>query len=199
MSETRLHRALRGICLDLTSERALFALVGGLAVSARTEPRFTRDVDVVVAAAGDPEAEALVSALRQRGYRIHGVVEQEVTGRMASVRLIPPGIPGTLFVDLLFASSGIEPEIVQAATPITILEGLIVPVATIAHLIATKVLARDDARRPQDRADLIALMAEASESDLACARDALRTLQVRGTHRGKDLLQELESLLRPGP
>lgn len=40
-----------------------FALVGGLAVSARTEPRFTRDADLAVALASDAEAEALIREL----------------------------------------------------------------------------------------------------------------------------------------
>jgi len=39
------------------------ALVGGLAVSARAEPRLTRDVEVAVAVAGDAEAEPLMQAL----------------------------------------------------------------------------------------------------------------------------------------
>jgi hypothetical protein len=39
------------------------ALVGGLAVSARTEPRFTRDADLAVAVASDAEAESLIRAL----------------------------------------------------------------------------------------------------------------------------------------
>ena len=39
-------------------------LVGGLAVSARCEPRFTRDIDIAVALADDAQAEKLVRALR---------------------------------------------------------------------------------------------------------------------------------------
>lgn len=35
---------------DLTLAEARFALVGGLAVSARAEPRLTRDIDLAVAA-----------------------------------------------------------------------------------------------------------------------------------------------------
>jgi len=197
MSDTRLHQALRAICQDLASVRASFALVGGLAVSARTEPRFTKDVDVAVSVASDREADALVSNLRQRGYRIEALVEQEAVGRLATVRLLPPQ-EGALYVDLLFASSGIESEIVTAATPVSVIEGVTVPVATVAHLIATKVLARDDVRRPQDRADIVALLAEADAADLESARQALRTIQARGTHRGKDLLGELEGLLRAG-
>ena len=113
---------------------------------------------------------------------------------LAPVRLIPPEQP-SFFVDLLFASSGIEQEIVAAADPIEVIEGLAVRVATIAHLIATKVLSRDDDRRPQDRIDLSALLNDASESDLTAAREALRTIQERGYHRGKDLLPDLEKLL----
>jgi len=194
MSETRLHQTLRTVWRDLESAGASFALVGGLAVSARTEPRFTKDLDVAVAVTGDREAETLVKRLREHGYRIRALVEHEALGRLATVRLVPPGLD-VLFVDMLFASSGIEQEIVAAATPVEIIEGLTVRVASLAHLIATKVLARDDAHRPQDRADLIALLAEASDADLLSARDALRTIQTRGAGRGKDLIGEFESLL----
>jgi len=38
--------ALSRIAGDLAESKAPFALVGGLAVSARTEPRFTRDADI---------------------------------------------------------------------------------------------------------------------------------------------------------
>src|SRR5687767_11953150 len=127
MSETRLHKALRAIIQDLQTEGAAFALVGGLAVSARTEPRFTRDLDLAVHAPGDRQAEALVSSLLRRGYRIQAQVEQNAVGRLATVRLKAPG-PKAVDLDLLFASSMIEPEIVREATPLTLIEGLTVPV-----------------------------------------------------------------------
>lgn len=38
-----LEAALRQISIDLTAAGVGFALIGGLAVSVRTEPRFTRD------------------------------------------------------------------------------------------------------------------------------------------------------------
>jgi Nucleotidyl transferase AbiEii toxin, Type IV TA system len=185
MNETRLHTSLRTVCQHLSDSRAAYALVGGLAVSARTEPRFTKDLDLAVAVTGDREAETLVEFLRSRRYHIEALVEQEATGRLATVRLVPP-IEPALFVDLLFASSGIEPEIVAAAER----------VATTAHLIATKVLSRDDLRRPQDRVDLTMLVAEASEADLTAAREAMRLIHSRGFNRNKDLLVEFESLLQ---
>lgn len=65
---TALETALRQICGDLQQTRHSFALVGGLVVSARTEPRFTRDADIAVAVADDTEAEAMIRSLRHRGY-----------------------------------------------------------------------------------------------------------------------------------
>jgi len=44
---------LRAAALDLTALQLRWAVVGGLAVSARTEPRFTRDVDLVIAVSDD--------------------------------------------------------------------------------------------------------------------------------------------------
>ena len=193
MSETRLHSVLRRVLADLSSCGARYALVGGLAVSARTEPRFTRDVDLAVAVSGDDEAEALIQSLTSRGYAIDVLVEQEALRRLSTVRLIPPGEP-SLLVDLLFASSGIEPEIVAAAERIELVEGIIVGVGTVPHLIATKVLSRDDAARPQDKMDLVSLLETADESDVEAARAALRKIQERGFHRGKDLVMELEHL-----
>ena len=84
---TSLETALREIHANLTDAHVSFALVGGLAVSARTEPRFTRDEDLAVALATDAEAEALIAALRARQYRIEAIVEQEAVGRLATVRL----------------------------------------------------------------------------------------------------------------
>lgn len=111
---TALEAALRQICADLISTHHSFALVGGLAVSARTEPRFTRDADVAVAVASDAEAEALVRSLRVRGYAIEAVVEQQTVGRLATARVTRSAVPMDPVIDLLFASSGIECEIVAS-------------------------------------------------------------------------------------
>lgn len=65
------------------------ALLGGLAVALRVEPRFTRDVDLAVAVTNDVEAEALVHELASRGYTAAMTVEQEEAHRLATVRLRP--------------------------------------------------------------------------------------------------------------
>ncbi len=174
-----------------------WALIGGLAVSARSEPRFTRDVDLAVAADGDREAEALVRALQRMGYRILTVLEQETTGRLATVRLEPPdsGEHGVI-LDLLFASSGIEPEVVSSATLVEVFPDMELPVATVGELLALKILSRDDERRPQDAADIRALLREASTSDLKTTEKALSLIIERGFNRNRDLLADFKSLRR---
>lgn len=169
--------------------RSGIALVGGLAVGARTEPRFTRDVDVAVAVASDEEAEQYVLSLRHAGYELAAAVEQVNQTRLATVRLRRAG-KGP-FVDLLFAASGIEDEIVAAARPLEIVEGLVMEVAQVGHLIAMKLVARDDQTRPLDQADLLALSRVADEIEWTRAEAAVRLIDQRGFHRGRDLIAAL--------
>jgi predicted nucleotidyltransferase len=193
---TALETALRQISVDLTDAHASFALVGGLAVSARTEPRFTRDADIAVAVASDAEAESLIRSLHPRGYRIEALVEQEAVGRLATVRLTWSAEPVSPVIDLLFASSGVEQEVVAEADAIELLPQLSIRVASTGHLIALKVLARDDVTRPQDLSDLRALLRIASPADVRRARTTLTLISQRGYHRGRDLQSEMETLLR---
>jgi len=86
--------------------------VGGLAVSVRLEPRFTRDADVAVAVASDAEAEAVTGWLVAAGCQVTATAE-----------------------------------------PLVVLDGVPIPVAATAHLIAMKLLSRDDEPRPQDLVD----------------------------------------------
>jgi hypothetical protein len=80
---------------------------------------------------------------------------------------------------------------VSAADPIEVLRGFTVPVARLGHLVALKVLARDDRARPQDRVDLAALLARAEEASLMEAGQALAIVTRRGFHRGRDLSADL--------
>jgi predicted nucleotidyltransferase len=193
---SRAEAALRRIVTDLADLRRQFALVGGLAVSARTEPRLTRDADFAVLVTDDRDAEALVLALQRRGWQVVTAIEQNAAGRLATVRLVAAseGVAGSV-VDLLFASSGIEPEIVAAADSIEVVPGLTIPVARLGHLITLKVLARDDRTRPQDRVDLAALLARADAAALGEAREGLALVTRRGFQRGRDLRAALETAL----
>jgi len=192
---SRLEAALTALLVRLAEHDAHFAIVGGLAVSARTEPRFTRGADVCVAVQDDHEAEEVVGSLVSAGYRVLAIVEQEATGRVATVRLAAkPDRDDGVVLDLLFASSGVEQEIVGSSDDMELLEGLSAPIASVAGLIALKVLARDDVERPQDRVDLVALLHVASASDLADADRLLGLIAERGYDRGKDLAGEFSEL-----
>lgn len=188
--------ALRRIKDELAAYGARWAVIGGLAVSVRTEPRFTRDADLAVVVRDDREAESLVRWLLGRGYSVLASVEQQAVGRLATARILPPGEkPEGLVVDLLFASSGIESEVVSAAEVLEILPRLMAPVARRSHLIALKVLSRNDVKRPTDLADLNALLARATEREIQEAREALALITNRGFHRDRDLAADFERLL----
>jgi len=189
----RLEAALRLASRDIQQAGLRWAVVGGIAVSVRTEPRFTRDLDLAVAVDADAQAKALVAHLLDLGYRTLASLEQTETSRLATVRLIAPGETETgVVVDLLFASSGIEPEVVAAAEGIRVFSRLVVPVASLEHLLALKVLARDDTRRPQDRVDIAALLHNASAEQIEEARKALRLITERRFNRDRDLDAELD-------
>jgi predicted nucleotidyltransferase len=183
-----LERSLRSAATDLVQLGRSFAIVGGLAVSTWAEPRLTRDADLAVAVDDDTDAELLVAKLRVRGYRVLAAVEQVATGRLGTVRLVgeSAGADG-IVTDLLFASSGIEAEIVEQAISTMVVPSLVLPVACVGHLIAMKLLARDDRRRPADADDLAALSVVATEQDWAVATTAVDQIVDRGFSRGREL------------
>lgn len=194
---TAVRRAMTRIVADLSAMQRPWALVGGLAVGARAEPRTTRDVDIAVAVADDADAESVTSVLIRAGYIVEAAVEQMESNRLATIRLRPPArARSRAIVDLLFASSGVEADLVARATELEILRGVIVPVATVGDLIALKVLSRDDERRPQDAIDLRALIQRARPDDLTTARQTTASIVARGFHRGRDLFALLDEALR---
>ena len=185
-----------GLVSDLRELAVRFAVVGGFAVSVRTEPRFTRDIDLAVAVGSDAEAEALVASLQGRGYQVFMVLEQKATARMATVRLRRArGSGEPLIADLLFTSSGIEVELVAAATEEELPGIGGVPIASCGHLIALKLLSRRDKERPNDAADLRGLLRAASPGDLAQAREAAALIMQRGFHRNRNLTALLAEAL----
>jgi hypothetical protein len=66
---TPLERSLRRITSSLDQVGQSYALVGGLAVSVRAEPRLTRDADLAVAVDADwSDATQAVDLIHERGY-----------------------------------------------------------------------------------------------------------------------------------
>ncbi len=199
MTEPRLATALIRLNADLRAIDARWALIGGLAVSARAEPRTTRDIDVTVAVADDKEAQKTVHRMVNLGYQIATHLEQEETDRLSTVRLLMPGAHAGILADLLFASSGIEDEVATEADLYEVLPGLFTPLAKTGHLLALKVLALRPDRpqeRPQDFSDIRELLRVADDRELRRARHALDLISRRGFDRGKDLQARLEDQLR---
>jgi predicted nucleotidyltransferase len=195
--------ALQRIAADLQLAGVGFAVVGGLAVSARTIPRFTRDVDLAIAVETDEDAERVVASLLTHGYRMLAQLEHLETKRFATARLVatsraaldedPP------IIDLLFAAAGIEQEVVAAAEQLDLGSGLMAPVARIGHLLAMKLLSADAGRRPQDLVDVAVLLRAADDADIALARSSIALIDSRGCGRSKDLGAALaEALVRAG-
>jgi predicted nucleotidyltransferase len=187
-----LDAVLRQAAADLDAIGARWAVIGGLAVAFRAEPRFTKDVDLAVAVADDAEAEGIVNRLQVRGYALASLVEQDYANRLATARLVRPRAgTSSAFVDLFFANSGIEDEIVRRADRLEVLPGVFMAVASIGHLIALKVLAG----RHQDMTDLGYLISAASEADLDEARAAAVKITERGFNRGQNLLDDLAAII----
>jgi len=177
----------------LRQENVKGCIVGGLAVSARCDPRFTRDVDIAVVVDTDEHAEALMHALASHGLQMAGLVEQEAVGRLAMVRL---STEDGLSVDLLIASSGIEKEVVTNAEILEVVQGVLLPVARTGHLIALKLLSVAPGRET-DAADLRNLAAVATQDEWNLASEAVAQIQDRGYARGRQLDAELLTLRNP--
>jgi hypothetical protein len=190
-----LQAALIRLNADFRALRLHWALLGGLAVSVHSEPRTTRDLDVAIVVSGDPQAERVIISLRDRGYReypLGTLLERKDMDRMAGARLLAPGEDDQgLVVDLLFASSGVEPEIVAMAQVLEVFPGVAVPVILPGHLLALKVLAG----RPKDLEDARGLLRAMDQGEVQRARETLVLIDKRGFHRGKDLLVEMARLL----
>ncbi|GEM_PF-384197 len=168
-----------------------FALIGGLAVSIRTVERLTKDMDLAIAVSNDAEAEELVMSLSRSGYFVETLIEQDDAKRLSTVRMISKG-EVEMFIDLLFASSGIEAEVVASAEESEIFLGVSGLVATIPSLIALKVLSANPKRRMQDIIDLQYLIKKATTAECETARDLMRLITERGFNRNKDLLKDFD-------
>jgi hypothetical protein len=186
---TPVEQALRRAVADLDALKVPWALIGGFAISVRSIPRFTKDLDFAIAVANDPEAEDVVHRLSGSGYHPVEILEQDYVERLSGVRLERSG--SDVIVDLLFASSGIENEVVASATRINVLPRLSAQVATTGHLIALKILAG----RNQDLTDLGSLIPAASAEDLETARQAVRLIQARGFNREQNVVADLDKLI----
>lgn len=146
-----------------------FALIGGFAVSAQTQPRFTRDIDIVIVVRDDSEAESILHSLQTKRFLLGDVLEQTYTKRLAGVRLHRQGVRHVP-IDLIFALSGVESEIVAGSQNLEVLPDVMLPVARLGHLIVLKLLSQGEDRL-QDGVDLQNLAQDCSPTELEAARN----------------------------
>lgn len=188
--------------LELHSARAIellktlgsrFAVVGGIAVSFRAEERTTKDLDLVIAVEDDAAAQKFVHEFSQHGYLIDDIFEHETANRMSTVRMISQG-DHPMYVDLLFASSGIETEIVDSAEESHIFSKTNVHVASVSALIALKVLSARPGRM-KDIVDLQSLFEVASHEEITASRHLLDLIIERGYNRNKNLQKDLDGYI----
>ncbi|MGB0766350.1 MAG: nucleotidyl transferase AbiEii/AbiGii toxin family protein [Phycisphaeraceae bacterium] len=201
MTMPALEALVRRLARGFEEAKADFALVGGVAIGVRLDPRFTRDVDFAVAVADDEQAEAVLAYFIRYGFMPQTELTHAQTDRLHTMRLATPRLPeadpqeAQPIADLLFATTGIEREIVAEASPAPVFPGLTLPTARIPHLIAMKLLSESDDRL-QDRIDLQHLVRAATDADLAEVPPLLALITQRGYDRNKDLLATLDAYLR---
>jgi nucleotidyltransferase AbiEii toxin of type IV toxin-antitoxin system len=186
----KLADSLKEIAQHLQAIGAPFAVVGGLAASARGEARFTRDIDLAVSVDDDPGAEQVLFELGQRGYRVITTVEHDAVGRLATARSLDPH---GVVCDLIFATSGIEREVVSSAQSIEIFPEFAVPTATVEALLAMKVLSAV-ATRPRDWGDIQAMVRENPGFDQALVLRLLGKIEARGYARQQALVNKWHAL-----
>ena len=128
-----------------------FALIGGLAVSLRGQPRMTVDVDLVILADID-QALRLAQELSSTPFEplFPGVEEVVARSFILPLRHRATGIR----VDVAIGMSGFEQQAVSRATTVTIGD-VRVPVVAVEDLLVMKALAG----RPQDDQDIRGLVA----------------------------------------
>ena len=130
-------------CLNKFEVRYL--IVGGYAVMVYAEPRYTKDIDVFLAADADNVAR-FRTAMQEFGFPLsdEAAVQMSQPNRMISIGHPPSRI------DLLNDLSGVEFDGAWSARNVVEIEGLAVPFIGLESLIDAK----RAAGRPQDLIDL---------------------------------------------
>jgi uncharacterized nucleotidyltransferase DUF6036 len=142
-----LRRTLADLAAFLRANGTPYALIGGIAVSVRGEPRFTADVDVV-ASVELKRALDLLEATKRSDFEplFPDAAEVVETAYILPLRHRTTGIKA----DVVIGLTGFERNLVARAVPVD-LGGLSIPVASSEDLLLMKVLAgrardMDDAR-----------------------------------------------------
>ena len=168
----------------LEQERVPYALIGGLAVSLRGQPRVTVDVDMVI----DADVERAMSLAADLKDTKFGPLFNDVADVIQKAFILPLRHRTTnVTVDLAIGLSGFEQKVIARAEEIQ-LAGTMVSVATAEDLVILKVLAG----RPQDDQDLRGLIV--AQGDRLDWNYCVKTAAELGEALGQDLAGRLDAL-----
>lgn len=190
MSGNQFRRALRELVSTLDALSVPWALIGGLAVAVRSEPVGLRS-EVQIALPSRASALDVDERLERRGYEVSSRSGHAAAGGPVKTRLRAPVEGYPVSVSLVFADSGIEPEVITASTRLEVIPGLSAPVARTGHLIALAVSAGGLVAL----ADLKLLFTYADDEEVGVARQAVQRIMERGPDDGEDLLTDFEHRL----
>lgn len=164
--------------------RVPFAVIGGLAVSIRGQPRMTVDVDIVIASDVD-QALALVAKLPESQFR---PLFQDVESVVTRAFILPLRHRSTnVKVDISIGLSGFERQAIARAEQ-TNFAGLKLPVVQAEDLLIMKILAS----RPQDEQDIQGLIV--AQGERIDWEYCLRTAKDLGEAVGQDLAARVRLL-----
>ncbi len=154
--KNNLHKALHDSAAFFAANRIDFAIIGGIAVMYRGEPRFTADINVV-ALLDVEKTLSLVDTLTGSPLEplfpdIHDIVSQSF---LLPLRHTKTTIP----IDCALGMTGFEKQLVKRATPVEI-GGTRLPGATAEDLLLLKLIAG----RPRDTEDAYRIAARQSDT-----------------------------------
>lgn len=138
-------RTLADLDAFLREHEVPFAVIGGIAVAVRGEPRFTADIDIVVGIDQDAAIDLLRSVARSAFEPLFPGVEDVVREAF----MLPLRHRGTqVKVDIAVGATGFEGQVIRRA-PTEPLGGVSVRIATAEDLLLMKAMAG----RPRDTED----------------------------------------------
>ena len=169
--------ALRQAWTALQPLQVPIALLGGLAMGAWKRPRFTKDVDLLIAI-GDSNSKLALRLLKAAGFRTNrpDPVIRVAENRFMQLRYEPPGALLDVQLDLLFATTHFHEQALarRAALPESEL-GFAVDVVSCEDLIVLKLIAG----RILDRVDVAELLkANRNQLDMNYLAGWVRALHV---------------------
>ncbi len=153
---------IRRVVDAFDARRIQSVVIGGQAVNYHGHIRFTRDVDFTVAV--EPwKIDPVLDAVKAAGLQLQ---VSDPHGFVAQVMVLPClDISAGMGVDISFVSSPYLQNAIERATPFPI-AGRMVRFLTLEDLLLQKVIAN----RPQDRIDVVELLARHTKVDFSYIR-----------------------------